>query len=170
MAQMTRRLSNGQVDQALKRCLELQHEASNKHHKFPFAALLLGPDNDTILLTHFGLGSVQHAECELARSAAAQFSEDYLWNCTLVSTWEPCAMCTGTTYWANIGTVLYAASEEDLLQLTGPENKANPTMSLPCREVFARGQKDVEVVGPIPGWREKTIEESREWWEHHRLS
>ena len=26
----------------------------------------------------------------------------------------------------------------------------NPTLSLPCREVFARGQKDIVVEGPFP--------------------
>ena len=34
-----------------------------------------------------------------------------------------------------------------LLALTG-NNPANPTFDLPCREVFARGQKDIVVVGP----------------------
>ena len=35
-----------------------------------------------------------------------------------------------------------------LLALTG-DHEENPTLSLPCRAVFARGQRAVEVVGPV---------------------
>jgi len=66
-------LTTAQIDAALEACLELQHTATAVHNKCPFASLLLGPDNETILLTHFGLGSVRHAECELARLAASHY-------------------------------------------------------------------------------------------------
>ena len=57
-------------------------------------------------------------------------------------------MCAGAIYWASIGRVVYALSERRLLLLTG-DNEENPTFSLPCREVFARGQRRVEIVGPL---------------------
>jgi tRNA(Arg) A34 adenosine deaminase TadA len=57
-------------------------------------------------------------------------------------------MCAGAIYWANIGRVVYALSEQKLLVLTGA-NEENPTFSLPCREIFARGQRRVEVIGPL---------------------
>jgi tRNA(Arg) A34 adenosine deaminase TadA len=38
---------------------------------------------------------VNHAESSLARLAYCHYSKEYLWRCTLVSTWEPCAMCSG---------------------------------------------------------------------------
>ena len=44
--------------------------------------------------------------------------------------------------------MVYALSEEKLGMLTG-NHPENPTLSLPCREVFARGQRKVEVVGPL---------------------
>jgi tRNA(Arg) A34 adenosine deaminase TadA len=65
-------------------------------------------------------------------------------------------MCAGAIYWAGIGRVVYALSESELLGLTG-DDPENPTLSLPCREVFSRGQKRIEVEGPvaeIPGARE----------------
>jgi len=77
-------------------------------------------------------------------------------------------MCTGTLYWGNIGRLLYAASEEALRNLTGSGNDKNMTMSLPCREVLNRGQKDVEVIGPVKGWEEKTVEQSGKWWREHQ--
>lgn len=90
-----------------------------------------------------------HAETKLAEQASQKYSKDFLWDCTLYTTAEPCAMCSGAIYWANIGKVVYGLSEKRLLELTG-DNSQNPTFDLPCREVFAKGQKEITVVGPIP--------------------
>lgn len=54
-------------------------------------------------------------------------------------------MCAGAIYWANIGRVVYGMTERRLLELTG-SNEQNPTFDLPCRNVFACGQKEIEVV------------------------
>lgn len=116
------------------------------HH--PFAAVLVAPDGLTILDRQGNIDTVNHAESTLARRAASQYSSEYLWGCTLVSTVEPCAMCAGTQYWANIGHLLYGLSERQLLTLTGNHHE-NPTMDLPSRTVFAAGQKAVTVTGPF---------------------
>ena len=42
-----------------------------------------------------------------------------------------------------------AMTERRLLELTG-SNEQNPTFDLPCRKIFAAGQKPIEVVGPFP--------------------
>jgi tRNA(Arg) A34 adenosine deaminase TadA len=57
-------------------------------------------------------------------------------------------MCSGAIYWCNIGRVVYAMSERRLLEITG-DHPENPTFSLPCRDIFARGQRTVSVVGPL---------------------
>jgi hypothetical protein len=51
--------------------------------------------------------------------------------------------------WAAIGQVVYALAESALAELTGSDPE-NLTLRLPCREVFARGQRPVEVRGPFP--------------------
>lgn len=61
---------------------------------------------------------------------------------------SPRLMCAGAVYWAGLGRVVYALSEARLLTLTG-DHPANPTLALPCREVFARGQRAIVVVGPL---------------------
>lgn len=144
-----------------------QTQAVTEHGKRPFAALLLAPDNTSILASHNSISHYQHAESELARLAATQFSGKYLEKCTLVSTWEPCAMCSGTIYWAGIGRLLYAASETKLKDLTGADNSENMTMSLPCRTVFNAGQRKVEVIGPIATWEQRVVEDSQKWWKDH---
>jgi tRNA(Arg) A34 adenosine deaminase TadA len=88
-----------------------------------------------------------HAETELARDASRRFAPVDLAGATLYSSAEPCAMCAGTIYWAGIGRVVYGLSERELKAITG-DHPDNPTLDLPCREVFARGQFVVEVVGP----------------------
>lgn len=116
--------------------------------RHPFGAILVAPDGDTVLAEQGNVDTVNHAESTLARSAATNFTPDYLWQCTLVTTVEPCAMCAGTQYWSNIGRLVYGMTERRLLQLTG-SHTGNPTMDMPCRSVFAAGQKPVEVVGPV---------------------
>lgn len=163
-------LTNDQIDAALKQCLSIQTTATSLHDKRPFAALLLAPNNTSVLLTHFSISHVQHAESELARLAATHFSQKFLATCTLVSTWEPCAMCAGTIYWSNIGRLLYAASETTLKGLTGPGNEENMTLSLPCRSVLSAGQKDIEVIGPVSQWEHQVAQESGKWWNEHQAS
>ena len=116
------------------------------HH--PFGAILVAPDQETVLLEQGNLDTVNHAESVLLRLAATTFSPADLWNCTLYTTVEPCAMCAGTQYWANVGRLAYGLSETRLLQLTG-NHPQNPTLNLPCREVFSRGQKTIQVWGPF---------------------
>jgi tRNA(Arg) A34 adenosine deaminase TadA len=77
-------------------------------------------------------------------------------------------MCTATLYWANIGRVVFAASEKELGKLTGEGNEENFTMSLPAKDVIAKGQKMIEVVGPVPDWEKRVMEESEKWWKGHR--
>src|SRR5258708_34351040 len=92
-----------------------------------------------------------HAELRALRFAAGE--PERLKGATLYSSAEPCAMCAGGAYWAGVARVVYALSEAKLLSLTG-SHPENPTLSLPCREVFARGQRAVEEIGRASG-REK---------------
>ena len=117
--------------------------------RHPFSAILVGPDHETVLAEQGNVDTVNHAESVLARMAATNFAPDHLWGCTLYTTVEPCCMCAGTQYWANIGRLVYGMEEKRLLQLTG-NHAENPTMSLPCRDVFTRGQRPVRVWGPVP--------------------
>lgn len=78
-------------------------------------------------------------------------------------------MCAGTIYWANIGRVVYAASEAMLRNITGDGNEENFTMQMGCREVFGRGQKAVEVVGPVEGWEGRVAVSSDTYWKPMRV-
>jgi len=130
----------------------------------PFGAVLVAPDNETVLLTQCNIDTVNHAESTLARIAASNFTPDYLWGCTLYTAVEPCCMCAGTLYWANIGRVVYGMSEARLLACTGNHHE-NPTMSLPASSVFAHGQKDIVLVGPVQEVEEETLSLQQAFWQ-----
>ncbi|KAJ9133307.1 Cmp/dcmp deaminase, zinc-binding protein [Pleurostoma richardsiae] len=157
-----------QIDANMTKVLEVQHNAQTLHGKRPFAGILVGPDHTTVLLIHQSVSHVDHAEASLARLASLHFSQPYLWTCTMYSTWEPCAMCTATIYWANIGRVIYGASNDQLLDLTGRGNKENMTMSWTSREIVKGGQKEIEVVGPLEGWDKKVMEDADIYWSKTR--
>ncbi|KAK8140409.1 cmp deaminase [Apiospora sp. TS-2023a] len=139
--------------------------------KRPFAAVLLGPDNETVLLSHQSVDQVNHAESSLARLAYCHYDKAFLWRCTLVSTWEPCGMCTATIYWAHIGRIVFAGSNDQLYELTGPGNKENFTMDWHTRDVL-KGcpQKDIEVIGPLEAEGKIVVEESDKYWSTTRSS
>ena len=156
-----------EIQAGIRECLRVQKRAV-QNGKLPFGACLIGPDNTTVILTQGNVDHVNHAESTLARSAAAQFTQEYLWTCTLYSTWEPCVLCTSTIYWANVGRIVYAATNDQLLQLTGKNNPANMTMKWHCRDVLADSQKDIEIIGPIAGVDKVVMMESDIYWSQIR--
>ena len=156
-------MNHDQAIAALRRADRVARRAMSMG-RHPFGALLVDPDGDTVLAEQGNIDTVNHAEATLARHAAANWPGSYLGQCTLVTTFEPCAMCAGTIYWAGIGRVVYGAEESALLALTG-NHPENPTLSLPCRDVFARGQRAVEVLGPVAEVAAEMIATHRGFWE-----
>ncbi|HVK31626.1 MAG TPA: nucleoside deaminase [Burkholderiaceae bacterium] len=155
-------MSPEQALQHLRRASTVARAAmADGHH--PFGAILVDTDDQTVLLEQGNVDTVEHAESLLARRAAREFAPERLWGCTLVTTVEPCAMCAGTQYWAHIGRLVYGMSERRLLDLTG-NHAENPTLDLPCREVFARGQKAIEVLGPVAAAEGEIAALHRDFW------
>ena len=152
----------------LRRCIQISREARAGGNT-PFGALLVDSEGNIIMEQ----GNIEiterictgHAETTLASRASHAYSKDFLWTCTLYTTAEPCAMCAGAIYWANIGRVVYGMTEKRLLELTGSDEQ-NPTFDLPCREVFARGQKDIQVIGPIPAVEEEAAKVHQGYWKN----
>jgi tRNA(Arg) A34 adenosine deaminase TadA len=138
-------------DALLRRSFDIARRA-RRHGNHPFGALLAGPGGEVLLELENGYlpdrDMTAHAERLLASQASRAWRPDFLAGCTLYTSAEPCAMCAAAAYWAGIGRVVYGLSERRLLEITG-SHAENPTLHLPCREVFAAGQRRVEVVGPL---------------------
>lgn len=133
----------------------------------PFGAVLVDPDGNVIMEQGNAEGDLHdataHAERMLASRASQKYSKEFLWGCTLYTTFEPCCMCTGAIYWSNIGKIVYGLTEERLLQLTGADEK-NPTFNISCRTILAAGQKPIEVLGPFDEIADQVVEVQKGFW------
>jgi tRNA(Arg) A34 adenosine deaminase TadA len=135
----------------LRRAITVSLDARD-HGNHPFGAVLVDASGAVVLEAEntvtTGHDVTHHAELNLVRLACASIAYADLPGHTLYTSCEPCAMCSGSIYWAGIGRVVYGLSEEGLLGLTG-NHPDNPTLMLPCRQVFAAGSRVTEVTGPL---------------------
>jgi tRNA(Arg) A34 adenosine deaminase TadA len=135
----------------LRRSFDVARRAT-MHGNHPFGAVLVTENGKVLLEAENGYmpfhDGTAHAERLLATRACTMIDANILRSATLYSSAEPCAMCAGAIYWAGIGRLVYGLSEHRLQKLTG-NHPENPTLDLPCREVFASGQRSTEVVGPL---------------------
>ncbi len=53
-----------------------------------------------------------HAEIQAITAASSFLGAKYLNECTLYVTLEPCVMCAGALYWAQIGRIVFGAYDE----------------------------------------------------------
>ena len=135
----------------LRRAFDVARRAQT-HGNHPFGAILA--DHDGVVLIEVENGYMPdrdmtgHAERLLATQACKSYDASVLAGSTMYSSAEPCAMCAGAIYWAGIGRLVYGLSEHRLKSITG-NHAENPTLDLPCRVVFAAGQRSVAVIGPM---------------------
>jgi len=134
----------------LRRAIRLA-EMTRARGNHPFGALLVGAGGELLAEAENSVVTdrdcTAHAELNLVRLVSGRYDRGALAGSTLFSSTEPCAMCAGAIYWSGIGRVVYALSAERLYQLTRHEPGEAPLV-LPCKEVFARGARAVEVAGP----------------------
>jgi tRNA(Arg) A34 adenosine deaminase TadA len=150
----------------LRRCIDISR-AAREAGNTPFGCLLADETGAIV----WEQGNVEitesvctgHAETRLMEEVSRRLPREKLRTCTLYTTAEPCAMCAGAIYWGDVGKVVYAISEKRLARLTGDDPR-NPTLDLPCREVFARGRKPVEVIGPFPELEQETVAVHAGYW------
>ena len=112
----------------------------------PFGALLV-KDGEVVLRAEntiaTGHDPTNHAEMNLVRLAVAQFDADFLAQCTLYTSTEPCAMCAGAIYWGNIGRIVFGCSESRLMEIAGGG------LGIDSRNVLANASRSIEIVGPV---------------------
>ncbi|MCB8925405.1 MAG: nucleoside deaminase [Ardenticatenaceae bacterium] len=129
----------------MHQAIALAKEAvANGNH--PFGALLVR--EGAVVLTavntvHTDHDITRHAELNLVSQASRQFAPEFLAECTLVTSTEPCAMCAGAIYWSGISRVVFGCSAAALGQIAGGD------FLQPCKEIFAQGRRPVTVIGPV---------------------
>lgn len=131
----------------LRKTIELARSAREKGNH-PFGALLADKDGNILLAAENTVVTAQdiagHAETNLVREAARKFSPVELAAATLYSSCEPCPMCAGAIFWANIGRVCFALPAEKLYQIAGA---GSGRFFFSLADIFARSTKSIEVEG-----------------------
>lgn len=79
-----------------------------------------------------------HAEMNLVREASMNLARD-LTGCAVISTHEPCPMCTGALIRAKISEVAYGASIEESMK------QGRSIIDLGCKEIIKRSPWEVRV-------------------------
>lgn len=138
------------MEDSVRKFIEIALDARN-HGNHPFGALLLDGEGNIILTAENTVetdrDATAHAERNLVAMATKRYTPEFLEDCTLVSSAEPCPMCSGAIYWGNIGKFVYGLSERRLYEVSDPEGKE--TFLLSCRDVLSHGARKILIEGPI---------------------
>jgi tRNA(Arg) A34 adenosine deaminase TadA len=134
----------------IRTAIDIARQArENGNH--PFGALLVDAQGNvvaeaenTVVTGHDCTG---HAETNLMRQASKIYEPDFLAQCTLYTSTEPCPMCAGAIFWGNVRRVVYGLSQAGLYGMLGGASEEE--LLLPCRDLFQKGRKSIEVTGPL---------------------
>ncbi|MCK5052179.1 MAG: nucleoside deaminase [Candidatus Cloacimonetes bacterium] len=142
----------------IKRAYSLARKAqANGDH--PFSALLV-IDGKVVLeclnTVNTSRDVTRHPELDILRLAAIKLPKTDLKKATMYASTEPCAMCCGAIYWSGISKLVYGCSAEMLGEITGG------SFVVPSRELFSKGKRKIEVIGPI--LPEEGTEIHRNFW------
>ena len=151
----------------LHRVIEICFEARERGNH-PFGCLLANAEGEILLEqgneeNTTGGDCTAHAETLLMCKASQIYTKEQLKNYTFYNCGEPCAMCAGAIYWAGVGRMLMIGRESALREATGDDIR-NPTLDLPCRVVFARGQKEIEILGPYLELEPEMMKAHENYW------
>ena len=93
----------------------LEAEKAFEKDEVPIGAVIV-MDNQIIARAHNLTETLNdvtaHAEMQAFTAAADFLGGKYLQQCTLYVTLEPCQMCAGASYWAQLGKIVYGASDK----------------------------------------------------------
>jgi len=98
----------------------------------------------------------RHAELSLVSDACRRLDSAALARSTLYASTEPCVMCCGAIYWSQVPRVVFGCSATTLGTLSGG------SLVVPSSQVFGRGRRPVEVLGPL--LEEEAVVAHREFW------
>ena len=148
----------------LRETFRLAREA-REHGDQPFGAVLVGPTREILLEAYdtvvMGRDALAHADMNLLRKARPEFAVKFLRGCTLYTSAEPCAMCSGAIFWSGIRRVVFGLSTAKLNELLGTATDY-PRLNIPCRGILALARPFVEVTGPL--FQAEALEAHADYW------
>lgn len=134
----------------IRAAIDVAQKAKDKGNH-PFGAILVDPAGRILLEAENSVVTAKdctgHAETNLMRVASQKYDPEFLAQCTLYASTEPCPMCTGAIFWGNVRRIVFGLSEKSLYAMIGTASEE--VLQFPCRELLAKGRKSIEVIGPL---------------------
>ena len=134
----------------MRAAIDVARDAREKGNH-PFGALLVDEHKNVILCAENTVISERdctgHAETNLVRRASKKYTRDFLANCSLYASTEPCPMCAGAIFWANIRRIVFGLSQKSLYEIV--DNNNAEILNVSCRDILLHGNKSIEVIGPM---------------------
>ncbi|MDR1171242.1 MAG: nucleoside deaminase [Bacteroidales bacterium] len=116
----------------MRKALNEAHKACEKD-EVPVGAVIVA-DNRIIAraynLTETLNDVTAHAEMQAITIAASYLGGKYLKECTLYVTLEPCLMCAGALYWAQITRIVYGATDTKRGFSLNPSSPLHPASTV----------------------------------------
>ncbi|GAD24255.1 nucleoside deaminase [Acidovorax sp. MR-S7] len=135
----------------LRHAIGLATRSRERGSPRPFGAVIVGPQGEVLAEAsnaNWETGDcTAHAEVSAIRIASPKHPREELAQATLYSSAEPCVMCAGAIFWANIGRVVFGIDAERLRVFRG-ERQDQRDAELSCRDVFRASPHAIECVGP----------------------
>ncbi|MDH0199603.1 nucleoside deaminase [Comamonas aquatica] len=134
----------------LRQAIALSRTARQRGNR-PFGSVIVAPDGTVLGAGWNSNGEsgdcTAHAEVQAIREACQRHDRTALEQATLYASGEPCVMCAGAIFWANIRRVVYGIDDQRLRVFRG-ERLDQRDVELSCRDVFRAAPFTVECTGP----------------------
>lgn len=134
----------------LRQAIALSRTARQRGNR-PFGSVIVAPDGTVLGAGWNSNGEsgdcTAHAEVQAIRDACQRHDRTALEQATLYASGEPCVMCAGAIFWANIRRVVYGIDDQRLRVFRG-ERLDQRDVELSCRDVFRAAPFAVECTGP----------------------
>ncbi|CAA19074.1 cytosine deaminase [Schizosaccharomyces pombe] len=131
----------------LREAIKVSQQARDEG-QHPFGCIIVD-ENDNVIMSAGNRvpdGDVtQHAETR-AVGLITKTRRD-LEKCTLYTSTEPCAMCSGAIFWSGIRRMIFGLSNENLIKLTQKSGEC-PPLYINSRDILGAASHPIEVVGP----------------------
>lgn len=134
----------------LRQAIALSRTARQRGNR-PFGSVIVAPDGTVLGAGWNSNGEsgdcTAHAEVQAIREACQRHDRTALEQATLYASGEPCVMCAGAIFWANIRRVVYGIDDQRLRVFRG-ERLDQRDVELSCRDVFRAAPFAVDCTGP----------------------
>ena len=112
--------------------------------QYAIGAVVVDSQGNIISIAHTTISenkdATEHAEMNAIREACKVLNSQYLENCWLYTTLEPCTMCTSAAIWAKMKGIVFGASQKDARDFSWRQ------IDISAKEVAQKGNPKLEII------------------------